>query len=171
VRRPAVLRSAEAEKLTAGGSTLHLLLDASSTGGALSSHRVRLRNGAIGATPHRHRLSSELFYVLDGEVDLLAGDRVLSANTGDLVVVPPGSPHAFAATAGTDAELLVVVTPGVERFDFFRLVAAVLSGDAPSARLSVDLERFDIQDAVSPSWEQHRARDVTSTPRREMGHP
>lgn len=57
--------------------SLRLLLDASATCNAASVLRVRLRDGAAGAVPHRHNRSSELFYVLDGGVDLLAGDTVL----------------------------------------------------------------------------------------------
>ncbi len=40
---------------------------------------------------------------------------------GDLAVVPPHMPHAFAATAGSGADLLIMITPGIERFGYFRL--------------------------------------------------
>jgi quercetin dioxygenase-like cupin family protein len=125
----AVARSADAETLVAGPSTLRLLLDAGATGGALSAHRVRLVDGAVGARPHRHDHSAEMFYVLGGSVDLLAGEQTITATAGDLVVVPAGVAHAFAASEGHDGELLVVITPGVERFDFFRQVVAGLSPD------------------------------------------
>ena len=69
---PVLVRASEAEQLPSIGHTL--LADASSTGGALSSHRVRLGRGAAGAVPHRHDLSSELFFILDGRLDVLAGD-------------------------------------------------------------------------------------------------
>ena len=49
---------------------------------------------------HHHSSSAELFYVLSGSVQLLAGDRVLVAGEGDLAVVPAGLPHAFAAALG-----------------------------------------------------------------------
>jgi hypothetical protein len=35
-------------------------------------------------------------------------------------VVPPGLPHAFAAPPGSGGELLIIITPGVERFEYFR---------------------------------------------------
>lgn len=37
------------------------------------------------------------------------------AERGDLVVVPPGLAHAFAAAPRHDADILIVITPGVER--------------------------------------------------------
>src|SRR4051794_19146355 len=95
---PVLVRAGEAERLDLIGHVL--LADSSATGGALSSHRVALGRGADGAAPHRHDHSSELFYILDGAFDLLVEDDVVTARTGDLLVVPPGVAHAFAAHRG-----------------------------------------------------------------------
>lgn len=151
-----VKRSASAETLVAPSIELRLLLDSTATRGALSAHRVRLGNGAQGANPHRHTRSSEMFYVLDGMVDLLVGDDVIPATTGDLIVIPPGSPHAFAASAGQDGELLVVITPGIDRFDFFRSVHSVLTGAMAPSLLDGVGERFDNYPAVAPAWDALR---------------
>ena len=62
--------------------------------------------------PHHRASSAELFYVLSGAIQLLADDRLLGAGEGDPAVVPPGLPHAFAAARGSDADLLIVITPG-----------------------------------------------------------
>ncbi|MFN2560760.1 MAG: cupin domain-containing protein [Jatrophihabitans sp.] len=149
-------RAASAETLIAPSIELRLLLDSTATCGALSAHRVRLGNGADGANPHRHVRSSEMFYVLDGMVDLLVGDDVITATTGDLVVVPPGSPHAFAASAGQNGELLVVITPGIDRFDFFRSVHSVLTGATSPSSLKGVGERFDNYPAAAPGWDALR---------------
>lgn len=149
-------RAASAETLVAPSIELRLLLDSTATGGALSAHRVRLGNGAEGAKPHRHTRSSEMFYVLDGTVDLLVGEDVLTATTGDLVVVPPGSPHAFAASTGQDGELLVVITPGIDRFDFFRSVHGVLTGVTSPSMLDGVADRFDNYPAAAPQWDALR---------------
>src|SRR5580700_1003963 len=102
---PVLVRADEAEHLDSIGHVL--LADSSATGGALSSHRVVLGRGADGAVPHRHDNSSELFYILDGAFDVLVGDEVLLARAGDLLVVPPGLEHAFAAHRGSTAEALI----------------------------------------------------------------
>jgi mannose-6-phosphate isomerase-like protein (cupin superfamily) len=126
---PAIARADEAETLQLGRSTMQLLLDASATGGAVRAHRVWLPEGELGANPHRHTRSSELFYVLDGTVDILAGDRVLRATAGDFVAVPPGHAHAFAASPGCRADLLVMITPAIDRFDFFRALSGAMDPD------------------------------------------
>ena len=81
--------------------------------------------------PHRHDNSSELFYILDGAFDLLVDDNVVTARTGDLLVVPPGSAHAFAAHHDSTAEALIIATPGIERFDYFRHVVRRREGSEP----------------------------------------
>lgn len=48
---------------------------------------VVLEPKADGAQPHRHDRSSELFYVLYGEVDVLAGNDILRASQGDTIVM------------------------------------------------------------------------------------
>ena len=128
-----LVRAADAERIGFPPQTVRLLADGSSTGGMLSAQRVTLQHGADGANPHHHTSSAELFYVLSGSAQLLAGDRLLHVGEGDLAVVPPGLPHAFAAAAASDADLLVVITPGIERFEYFRHLARIAVGQQSPA--------------------------------------
>ncbi|HEX3489597.1 MAG TPA: cupin domain-containing protein [Streptosporangiaceae bacterium] len=156
---PAVIvRSADAETLGNPDQppAVRLLADSSATRGALSVQRVFLARGAEGANPHRHSGSSELFYILDGSAQILAGTEVVTVQQGDLAVVPPHLPHAFAATAGSGADLLVVITPGVERFGYFRLLARVLRGDATPDELLATQDRYDTYFLDSPEWQAAR---------------
>ena len=77
-----LVRAADAELVGFSPQTVRLLADSSSTGGKLSTQRVTLLGGADGANPHHHAWSAELFYVLSGSVQLLAGDRLLVAGEG-----------------------------------------------------------------------------------------
>jgi len=106
-----VVRQEDAEVVGIPAVTGRLYADSSATGGALSSQRITLRHGAAGATPHHHTGSSELFYVISGAAEMLTGERVLAATEGDLVVVPPGTVHAFAAAPDADADLLIILAP------------------------------------------------------------
>jgi len=156
---PVVVRSDEAEFLGADGypAAVHLLADASATGGALSTQRVTLGPGADGASPHLHKSSSELFFVLDGRAQLLAGTHVLTLQAGDLAVVPPAMAHAFAAPTAVAADLLIVVTPGVERFEYFRLQARFAQGQATLEDLLAVQDRFDNHFLDSPEWRAARS--------------
>jgi quercetin dioxygenase-like cupin family protein len=152
----AVARAADNELLVLGDGLVQLMLDASDTGGALSAHRCRLRDGAIGANPHRHTTASELFYVLAGTSIVLTGDRLVRATEGDLVVVPPHTPHAFAAAPKHDTELLVIITPGIERFEFFRDLARVRAGDLDPQSFAASQAQFDTYPADGRTWGTRR---------------
>lgn len=76
-----VVREADAEVIGQAPTTIRLLADSSATGGALSTQRVTLTDGANGANPHRHANSAELFYLLDGTAQLLSGDQIVAAST------------------------------------------------------------------------------------------
>jgi mannose-6-phosphate isomerase-like protein (cupin superfamily) len=154
-RRPVRVRAGEAERLDSIGHVL--LADSSTTQGALSSHRVALARGADGAMPHRHDKASELFFILSGQLDVLAGDEVVAAAAGDLLVVPPGLAHAFGAHRGSDAEALIVITPGIERFDYFRHVVRLRAGTEPREVLLALQDRFDTHFVDSAAWRCARA--------------
>lgn len=150
-----IARASECEMLPMGTGSVRLLLDSSDTGGAFSAHRVHLAEGQLGANPHVHTATSELLYLLDGSIDVLAGDRVLTATAGDLVVAPPGCPHAFAASPGRGADALVMVTPGTERFEFFRAVSrAMTPGADPADRVRImrGQDTYDTHAVESAAW-------------------
>lgn len=158
-----LVRAKDAEIIGFPPQTIRLLADSSSTGGKLSTQRVTLRGGANGANPHQHAGSAELFYVLSGTVQLLTGDRVHVAGEGDLAVVPPGLMHAFAAAPASDADLLIVITPGVERFEYFRHLARIATGrQSPDSLLEVQ-SRYDTFFGTSPAWvHARRAQQAAS---------
>jgi mannose-6-phosphate isomerase-like protein (cupin superfamily) len=150
-----VVSEADAEVVGAPPVTGRLYADADETGGALTSQRITLLNGASGATPHHHTGSSELFYLISGSAELLAGNRVVTAGTGDLIVVPPGTVHAFAAAAGSDADLLIILTPGVQRFEYFRHLQRIATGEVPLESILEVQDRYDNHFDDSPAWQQN----------------
>ncbi|MGW1589131.1 cupin domain-containing protein [Streptomyces sp. NPDC002386] len=151
-----IVREAGAEVVGRAPVTVRLLADSSATGGALSTQRVTLREGADGARPHRHDNSAEMFFLLDGAADILSGDDVVTAGPGDLVVVPPGRPHAFAAVPGAGADLLIVLTPGVERFEYFRHLQRIALGEATSESLLEVQDLYDNHFLRSRAWDARR---------------
>jgi len=147
-----VVRDADAEVVGGAPVAVKLLADSSASGGALSTVRVTLAEGADGARPHLHHNSAEMFFMLEGEARLLSGDDIVTAERGDLVVVPPGMPHAFAAAPGSAADILIVITPGVERFEYFRHLQRIRLGElTPESLLEVQ-DLYDNHFLHSPAW-------------------
>jgi uncharacterized RmlC-like cupin family protein len=81
----------------------------------------------------------------------------VTAARGDLVVVPPHVPHAFAATPGENADILVVITPGVERFGYFRHLERIAYGKLPPESLLDVQELYDTYFLQSEPWTAARA--------------
>ncbi|WP_248962525.1 cupin domain-containing protein [Sphaerisporangium perillae] len=155
---PVLVRAADAETIDDGPTSLiTLLADASATGGALTANGATLREGSPGAPPHFHTRATEIFFVLDGSLRLLAGELVHTLGKGDFLVVPPYLPHAFAPAPGSSAEILVAFTPGIERFDYYRLLERVYKGEADPREIRATSERFDNHYVDSEAWRQARA--------------
>jgi hypothetical protein len=87
---------------------------------------------------------------------VLSGSDVIEAERGDLIVVPPKLAHAFAAARGKSADLLIVITPGVERFEYFRKLERIWHGKEPPAGLRDVQELYDTYFVQSPSWDAAR---------------
>jgi mannose-6-phosphate isomerase-like protein (cupin superfamily) len=146
----AIAREPENEVIAnpSGQGATRLLLDGLATGGAMSVVRAVLQVGASGPGPHGHETFSELLYVAAGILDVLSGEDIVTLEQGDLVVVPPTTPHAFAAHPGSPADVLIVSAPGIERFDYFRQL-----GQQPGFPPPADFQaRFDNYYLSSETW-------------------
>ncbi|WP_433475863.1 cupin domain-containing protein [Spirillospora sp. CA-142024] len=152
-----LVRAGEAKILgLPSGGGFGLLIDSEDTGAALSASRLTLVDGADGALPHRHLRSSEFFYILDGAAEFLLGEGIQSLHKGDFLVIPPGLPHAFGAARGADTDLLIGITPGVQRFDYFRMLQRVAEGqDSPDSLRPVQ-EQYDVHLLDSEPWQTAR---------------
>ncbi|WP_406076804.1 cupin domain-containing protein [Micromonospora sp. NBC_00858] len=148
-----LVRAAQAEVLDSDpASVITLLLDPEHTGGALTSNRTLLKHGTDGAPPHLHTHSGELFFVLDGALEMLVGDELHTLHKGDVLFVPPNTPHAFAPADDQDVDFLVVITPGKPRFDYYRLLDKVHQGEATWQEVGETQDRYDNHYVDSPVW-------------------
>jgi mannose-6-phosphate isomerase-like protein (cupin superfamily) len=50
-----------------------------------------------GPRLHKHPYE-EIFIILEGEAEFVAGDRRLTARAGEVVIVPPETPHSFTSS-------------------------------------------------------------------------
>jgi len=117
----------------------------------------------VGA--HVHAEAEELFYVLEGELDLLAfeplsrsggdwhewvsetGQRFLRGRAGSLMFVPAGCPHAFANSSGHSARMVFQASPAGHE-DYLEELAALLEaadGRPDPAAIAKLRRRHDIE--------------------------
>jgi hypothetical protein len=53
--------------------------------------------------------------------------------------------------------VLIVLTPGVERFEYLRHLVRIRNGDATRESLIAEQERYDTHFLNSPTWRHERA--------------
>jgi oxalate decarboxylase/phosphoglucose isomerase-like protein (cupin superfamily) len=101
----------------------------------------------VGA--HLHHEAEELFFILEGELDLLAfeprvrtasdwrswesaqGTKVARGGPGSVMFVPRGCPHAFANPTSAPARMLFLVTPAGHEHYLAELTELLASGGPP----------------------------------------
>lgn len=142
----------DAETLDTGSVRIRLLTDADASDGTVSTLEVTMAQGADGAAPHFHTRSDELFYVADGELQVLAGDHIRTVGAGGSLVVPRHMPHAFGAAPDSGARILIALMPGVQRFEYFRLLDRLLHGEATHDEFVAAQEEFDNHFVDAPDW-------------------
>ncbi|HEY4456881.1 MAG TPA: cupin domain-containing protein [Pseudonocardiaceae bacterium] len=145
-------RADEAELLGAAPNQTWLLAEADDTDGTMNAVRTTLGRGVDGPPPHYHRASSELFFLLDGALDVLVGEEIVTVRTGDFLLVPPNTTHAWGTRAHAGADILIIKAPGTNRFDYFRLVDRVRKGEAAPQEILATQEKFDNHFVDSAAW-------------------
>ncbi|MEV6276763.1 cupin domain-containing protein [Nocardia sp. NPDC051832] len=151
-RPAAIRRPQDAETLGNPNGQVRLLIDSNETGGTVSTVEVTMARGADGAAPHFHTKSDELFYVADGELQVMAGDEIVTVGAGGSIVVPKFMPHAFGATPDSSARIMIALMPGVERFEYFRLLDRIGKGESSFEELLAAQEEFDNHFVDAPEW-------------------
>ncbi|WP_067536725.1 cupin domain-containing protein [Nocardia crassostreae] len=151
-RQVAIRQPHEAETLGNEHTRVRLLIDSHAAGGSVSTLEVTMARGADGAAPHYHTRSDELFYIAEGELQLLAGDQIVTVAAGGSIVVPKFMPHAFGATPDSSATIMIALMPGVERFEYFRLLDRIGKGEATFEDLAASQEEFDNHFVDAPHW-------------------
>jgi mannose-6-phosphate isomerase-like protein (cupin superfamily) len=130
----------------------------------------------VGA--HVHARSEELFYVLEGELDVLAfeprvrtaddwrgwrspkDERVVRATPGTVILVPPGCPHAFANPTGAPARMFFQSSPPPDHERYFEELLEILSADGPVDHDAIAAlrRRYDIEQ-LTPLRHDQPTRD------------
>jgi quercetin dioxygenase-like cupin family protein len=86
-----------------------VLAEAKDTGGRVSMMQELLPKGS-GPGPHKHTWSDETYYILHGDITFLVGDKIMTGRTGDFILVPRNTRHAFRVDSET-ASFLNGYTP------------------------------------------------------------
>ena len=94
-----------------GRISSNFLADGAETDGRYSISEWWLEANTTGPGAHSHE-EDDVFYVIEGTMSILLGDRWIDAPRGSFVLVPGGMTHDFENRSGSRAGVLNFSAPG-----------------------------------------------------------
>ncbi len=110
-RDPVVLLPGEGRSYAMGRIRAVFKADGEETQGGYSITEWSLEPHTQGPGAHAHA-EDDVFYVIEGTMSVLVGDRWLDAPRGSFVLVPGGMTHDFENRGSTRASVLNFSVPG-----------------------------------------------------------
>ena len=142
---PLILQPGEGKSVTIKTSRCTFKVTGKDTNGHFGLFEFVMEPGTEGASPHLHKQLTEMFYVVDGEVELLLDQRKVIAQPGAFMLVPENTPHGFSNPGQKQATLLIMFCPADSREKYFEGLAELTKdGRQPSKEELIELmQRFD----------------------------
>ena len=123
MRKPIVLTPNEGRRYEMGSMSAIFKADCAETNGAYSISEWWLEPYSKGPGAHSHP-EDDVFYVLEGVMSFLIGDKWIDAPKGSFVLAPAGTTHDFENRTSTRTGALNFSTPG----NFENLIPTTKSG-------------------------------------------
>ena len=126
----------------AGAELITLKATGEDTGGAYALWEMTAVSQG-GPPPHIHHREDEVFYILEGEFEILLNEHTIKSGAGTFIHVPRGTLHTHSNVGTGPGKVLNLVTPaGFERF--FQEVGepATDPSSPPSHPGPVDIEKI-----------------------------
>ena len=141
-----VLKPGEGRTLPLGPIHMVVQEDGTQTRGTLGLAEFEVPPHAPTPPPHIHHAHEEGFYILEGELEFLAGTQTVRASQGTFVMVPIGTVHTFSNPTDKPARFLNTFTPPRYIRYFEEMSQLLQEGIAPSSPQLIELmARYDTE--------------------------
>ncbi len=141
-----VVLSGEGRTVQLGGLGVVLKLLSADTSGNFAIIEYLIAAGTLAAPPQRHENEDEATYVLEGNVTVEVGERLVHASPGTLVFKPRGVFHTFWNQADVPARVLEIISPaGFEKYYEEIEMLAELRVPPNDPRRSALLEKYHVE--------------------------
>ena len=142
---PLLLGPGEGERHDAGSAQIVILATGEHTGGTFFMSETVLAPRFAGPPPHRHRELHDMFYVLEGTLTLVLGDREVQAAPGTFACAPPGVVHTFRNDTDGTVRMLNLNTPAGWEEYMRALAAAAQEGPLTPEVIGGVASRYDFE--------------------------
>ena len=96
---------------TTHGSEIRPLIDRTTSGVTQCSLAEEMLPPGCAVSPHYHRDTEEIYYVVAGKGMMTVGEEIREVNAGDAVYVPRGQRHSLRNTGAEPIKLILVCGP------------------------------------------------------------
>jgi len=141
MEKPTYIKKGEGANYDYAQDHCFIKLSSHQTAGTLCMVEDTLKPGFY-LPRHHHKTMTEVFYVLEGDFELIFDDHAIKAGVGDTITVPPNVWHAAKSEKG--GRMLTIFKNG--RFDvYLERLSKVTDKDFSDAELMKNLAaEFDI---------------------------
>ena len=142
---PLISQPGESDSIQLGQNVCVFKVKGEHTDNQFGLFELTMQPGSGGPRPHIHKQMTEIFYVVEGEVELTLNEKTVTAQSGAVMVVPQSVPHAFANPGQVQSKRLSMFCPARSREKYFEGLAE-LTKDGRQASEHEILElmhRFD----------------------------
>ena len=102
---------------TRHGSVIRPLIDRTSSNITQCSLAEESLPPGHAVTPHFHRVTEEIYYVLDGSGEMTVGNETKAVSAGDAIFIPTGEWHSLHNTGSREMHIILVCGPAFSRSD------------------------------------------------------
>jgi quercetin dioxygenase-like cupin family protein len=110
-RKPIILAPGEGRSYPMGRISALFKADGDETASSYSISEWWLEPHTQGPGPHSHP-EDDVFYVIEGTMSILVGERWIDASKGSFILAPGGTTHDFQNRSASRAGILNFKTPG-----------------------------------------------------------
>ncbi|MFD2587005.1 cupin domain-containing protein [Croceitalea marina] len=135
-----IIKAGEGDNYPYAQDHCFIKLSSNETNGELCFVEDTLKPGFYLAR-HHHKIMTEVFYILEGEVQLIFDDETVNAKPGDTITVPPNVWHAASCKKG--GKMLTIFKNG--QFDLYLNRLSTMSDE--------DFENTELMKTVSAEFD------------------
>lgn len=142
---PLIAQHEESDSVRLGQNTCIFKIKGEHTDNQFGLFELIMQPGSGGPSPHIHKQMTEIFYVVEGEVELTLNEEKVTAQPGAVMVVPQSVPHAFANPGQVQSKLLIMFCPAKSREQYFEGLAELTKGSrkVTEQEMLALMHRFD----------------------------
>lgn len=142
---PIILQPGEGETVQIRTNTCTFKATGEHTYGHFGLFEFVMEPGTQGASLHIHKELTEMFYVVEGEVEFVVDQQRVNATPKTFMLVPQNTPHGFSNPGTTRSTLLILFCPADSREQYFQGLAQLTKdGRQPSEEELLELmQKFD----------------------------